>query len=86
MKLLPLKPRAIKIIDQVDPKYVNVNPVSGGLELMYDIKKSHMETQHRWLHVSIKPTWRDLWLGVFIDTGRVYVCVVPCLPLVFTVK
>lgn len=29
---------------------------------------------------------RDLWLGVFVDTAkkRIYVCLLPCLPVVIS--
>jgi len=34
--------------------------------------------------ISLKFEPRDLWLGLFIDTAkrRLYLCVVPCLPVV----
>jgi hypothetical protein len=38
------------------------------------------------LRVKFEP--RDLWLGVFVDTDRrrLYVCLVPCLPIIFDAK
>lgn len=34
--------------------------------------------------VRVKFEPRDLWLGVFVDTAqrRLYICVVPCLPII----
>lgn len=39
--------------------------------------------------LSIRLKWepRDLWVGLFVDTekGRLYVCLVPCLPIIVSI-
>jgi hypothetical protein len=26
--------------------------------------------------------WRDLWVGVYVSPERIYICLVPCLPII----
>lgn len=42
--------------------------------------------ENRRERVRVKFEPRDLWVGVFVDTvkKRVYVCVLPCFPLVIS--
>lgn len=33
--------------------------------------------------VRVKFEWRDWWVGVYIADDAVYVCVVPCFPVIW---
>ena len=33
--------------------------------------------------IHIKFEWHDLWFGVFIGEEAVYVCLIPCFPIIF---
>ena len=101
MRLLPLSMQTIKVIDKIGPTTHFSSPgaippldedgqlvqLAAGT-MHFEILESHTEHRRRWLHVSVKFEPRDLWFGVFVDAegARVFVCLIPTLPLIFEVK
>jgi hypothetical protein len=43
-----------------------------------------------WLHVKkrlgVKFEWRDLWLGIFIGEGTLFICLIPCFPIYWRIN
>jgi hypothetical protein len=86
MRLIPLKKRVINIIDDAEPLSLRPTP-DGGIDLRYKVLASHAEYLRPWLCITVKFVWRDIWCGVFVgENGKVYVCLIPCLPVIFYVS
>ena len=42
-----------------------------------------MRRPEGWWRLHIRLVWRDLWVGVYVSEEHVYICLVPCFPIIW---